>query len=250
MLSDKPWKLEGMLRLLAAIFCCIFCCVMAQVIVQHFAGKNAFDEGTLLFLVFTSFTLHGSILIGTALYLWAAGITWSEAFGFSTPPVSRAILWGVGAVVIFLPVGMVLQDISIQALTAFHIPTPPQTAVEEFNKCVSAAARAYLTVFAVILAPIAEEVFFRGLLYPALKQFGRPQFALWGSAVVFAAIHKSAAIFLPLLVLGVLLAWLYEKTNNLLASITAHSLFNAINVALLFGGDPLVKSLNHFFHLQ
>jgi membrane protease YdiL (CAAX protease family) len=44
-----------------------------------------------------------------------------------------------------------------------------------------------------------------------------------------------------------MLAWLYDKTNNLLASITAHSVFNAINVVLLLG-DDLKKVFIKFTH--
>ncbi len=42
--------------------------------------------------------------------------------------------------------------------------------MDEFNKTVSFASRAYLAAFAIILAPIAEEIFFRGILYPAFQQ--------------------------------------------------------------------------------
>jgi len=41
-------------------------------------------------------------------------------------------------------------------------------------------------------------------------------------------------IFLPLFALAMLLTLLYERTNNLLAPITAHSLFNALNFALYY----------------
>ena len=86
----------------------------------------------------------------------------------------------------------------------------------------------------ILLAPVAEEMFFRGILYPAIKQAGFPRLALWGTSVVFAAIHLTPVIFLPLLVLALLLVWLYEKTNNLLAPIAAHSLFNGLNFALVY----------------
>ena len=43
----------------------------------------------------------------------------------------------------------------------------------------------------------------------------------------------NGAIFLPLFVLALALTWLYEKTDNLLAPITAHALFNAVNFTLL-----------------
>jgi len=57
---------------------------------------------------------------------------------------------------------------------------------------------------------------------------------LWGTAVIFAAIHMNVATFLPLACLALALALLYERTNNLLASITAHALFNGFNFTLLY----------------
>jgi membrane protease YdiL (CAAX protease family) len=44
----------------------------------------------------------------------------------------------------------------------------------------------------------------------------------------------NVAIFLPLLVLAVILTFLYEHTGNLLAAITAHAVFNAMNFATLY----------------
>ena len=85
-------------------------------------------------------------------------------------------------------------------------------------------------------------------VYAFLKRIGHPQIALWLSALAFATIHLSASIFLPILLLGLVLAWLYEKTNNLLASITAHTVFNAINVVLLLYGDNLDRLYEQNFH--
>jgi membrane protease YdiL (CAAX protease family) len=90
-----------------------------------------------------------------------------------------------------------------------------------------------MAVAAVLLAPLAEEVLFRGILYPAIKQAGHPRLALWGTALLFAAVHLNVATFVPLTVLALVLTALYEWTNNLLAPIAAHVLFNAFNVVLL-----------------
>ena len=91
-----------------------------------------------------------------------------------------------------------------------------------------------LGIVTILLAPLAEELLFRGILYPAAKQLGFPRAALWGTSVLFAAIHFKVAIFIPLLLLALLLVWLYEKTDNLLAPIAAHVTFNAVNFALFF----------------
>jgi membrane protease YdiL (CAAX protease family) len=62
--------------------------------------------------------------------------------------------------------------------------------------------------------------------------------ALWITSLLFAAVHVNWMIFLPLLILALLLTMLYELTNNLLAPITAHALFNGMNFALLYLSDP------------
>jgi membrane protease YdiL (CAAX protease family) len=91
-----------------------------------------------------------------------------------------------------------------------------------------------LGIATIILAPVAEEILFRGVLYPTIKQHGFPRAALWGTSVLFALIHFNVAIFVPLLLLALLLVWLYEKTDNLLAPIAAHATFNAVNFAMFF----------------
>ena len=53
----------------------------------------------------------------------------------------------------------------------------------------------------------------------------------------------NAPTFVPLFVLALALTWLYEKTDNLLAPITAHSLFNAANLVVLHFQEPLNRWL-------
>ena len=84
-----------------------------------------------------------------------------------------------------------------------------------------------------MLAPVAEEFVFRGVLFPFVRQLGRPKLAWLGVSLLFALVHANVAAFLPLFVLALALTWLYEKTDNLLAPIAAHSLFNAANLVIL-----------------
>jgi CAAX protease family protein len=93
-----------------------------------------------------------------------------------------------------------------------------------------------------VLAPVAEEMLFRGILYPAVKQAGFPRLALWGTALLFAAVHQNLVTFVPLTVLALALAWLYERTDNLWAPITAHAMFNAMNFVILYSTlGPLTR---------
>jgi hypothetical protein len=93
--------------------------------------------------------------------------------------------------------------------------------------------RLALGVTAILLAPVAEEIFFRGVLYPAIKQAGFPRVAWWGTALFFAVVHVNLVTFVPLTVLALALIALYERTDNLLAPITAHAMFNALNFTTL-----------------
>ena len=94
MLSEKPWKLDGLLRVCAGIFVCLSVVSLLQMAGEHFAGKQAFADGTLPYLLLSSLALHGSILLATGIFLWLHRISWGEAFGFSTPPLGRAMMIG------------------------------------------------------------------------------------------------------------------------------------------------------------
>ena len=93
--------------------------------------------------------------------------------------------------------------------------------------------RVYLGFFAIVLAPVAEEFVFRGTLFPLVKQFGFPKLALFGVSILFALIHVNAPTFVPLFFFALAQTWLYERTDNLLAPITVHALFNAANLIAL-----------------
>lgn len=85
-----------------------------------------------------------------------------------------------------------------------------------------------------ILAPIKEEAFFRGLIYPPLRQtLGRGKGILL-SAGFFAVLHSDVIRFIPLFLGGVILAWLYEKTSSLWPSIIAHGTWNILMALALW----------------
>jgi membrane protease YdiL (CAAX protease family) len=89
-----------------------------------------------------------------------------------------------------------------------------------------------VTVAIVVFAPIAEELFFRGIAFNAwLREAGRT-WAYVGSAALFAAIHLSLESLLPIFLLGLALAWVYQRTGNLIAPITMHATVNGISVAI------------------
>lgn len=186
----------------------------------------------------------GAVLLGTLgfqgvawllilFFLRQHQVGWREALGVCGPQLPRALLRAMLLAIAILPVAWGLQIISMDALTRAGWPPEEQLAVTLLANTKSWWMRIYLGAFAVVLAPVAEEFIFRGMLYPFVKQLGSPRYALFGTSAVFALIHLDAGTLVPLFVLALALTWLYEKTDNLLAPITAHALFNATNLVLL-----------------
>jgi membrane protease YdiL (CAAX protease family) len=239
MLSEKPWKLPGLVRFVYCLLLCICFMIMVTAAAQKLSGAkpNVIPPGI---MVLSSLALDGSILVSIFFFLRFERLTWAEVFGFKTGGPWRAILWGIAVALCFTPIGQIMNDLCSRALQSLHVQAPNEQAVETLQKATPGFSRVYLIFFAIIIAPVAEETLFRGILYPAIKQFGFPRAALWGTALLFAAIHLNIAAFLPLMLFAIILAVLYEKTNNLLACIVAHSLFNAAGVLLLFyyGAQP------------
>ncbi len=244
MLSEKPWKPERVVLFLLGTVVFFGWISLAGGAVQHYSDKGKLDENSLLYLVFITLSLHGSILLATAATLWWFHVGWSEAFGFGSGGTGRAMVLGALAGVIFLPVGWALQLLSGGILNLMHRDVPVQEAVQTMQKADTLDCRVYFVVFSILIAPAAEEILFRGVLYPAIKQFGFPRSALWGTAALFAAIHMNVPIFLPLLALGLALALLYEATNNLLATITAHGLFNAVNIVVFYLNQDSLRQIH------
>lgn len=89
-----------------------------------------------------------------------------------------------------------------------------------------------IVVAVVVVAPIAEELFFRGVVFNAWEREYGTRVAVLGSAALFAAIHGSLFLLLPIFVLGVGLALVYRSTRSLPATILLHAGFNAITVTI------------------
>ncbi|MDI3280115.1 MAG: type II CAAX endopeptidase family protein [Bacillota bacterium] len=80
----------------------------------------------------------------------------------------------------------------------------------------------------VVVAPFAEEVFFRGFSFTALRDRWGPAAALWGTAFLFALVHSYLIQFLPLFLVGAALAWQRRAGFSLLSCIVAHGVLNGV----------------------
>lgn len=91
-------------------------------------------------------------------------------------------------------------------------------------------------ILIVVVAPLSEELFFRGFMFSGLRR----SISLWPaalvSALVWGALHLgggNVGVVIQLSIFGVILAWLYERSGTLWAPIIAHTINNSIAFTLL-----------------
>jgi membrane protease YdiL (CAAX protease family) len=83
---------------------------------------------------------------------------------------------------------------------------------------------------AIIVAPLAEELIFRGYLYPVGKKYLGPFLSALVTAALFAVLHGHMASLPALFTLALCLALSYEKSGSLLVPTIMHAVFNAVSV--------------------
>ncbi|HEY3914087.1 MAG TPA: type II CAAX endopeptidase family protein [Verrucomicrobiae bacterium] len=261
MLPGKLWGIEGAAKLCLAIIATFCFGMLLAGLLQNLhtnapkwlpAAFRAFMLGLpdakvefaqmMISLVF----LQGAALVWITIFLKKNGTGWSEAFGFGQPERATALAYGFAAGAIFLPAALVMQAISEWLMQLLHLTPELQVAVKELQSPdITLAEKLIFGFAAIFIAPVAEETIFRGILYPAVKQKGFPRLALWGTSIVFALMHGNEATLLPLLVFALVLVYLYEMFNNLLAPIVAHSLFNTANFLILLFQDKIDRLLHN-----
>ena len=133
---------------------------------------------------------------------------------------------------------LAVANIWAMILLEFGIEPSEQDVVEYFGSS-EGIARVFAFISIAFIAPVAEELVFRGALSGALKnKIGAVAAALIVSAL-FGAIHFNMVAFLPIFVLSLLLILLYERYGDLTAPIAAHSAFNTIMAVLILFRDYL-----------
>jgi membrane protease YdiL (CAAX protease family) len=141
------------------------------------------------------------------------------------------VVAGVGAGLGAIVAGSVVIAITIAIVRAITGNEPSATNVLNDT---SGPWLVLNALMAIALAPLCEEVYFRGFLFQGLR--GRFRFfpAAAISATVFAFVHVEPIRFFGLAVMGVILAGVFERRRTLVASMAAHATVNVVAVLLLF----------------
>ncbi len=194
------------------------------------------------YMILHTFLLDLVCLAALIHFLKAAGSPWQD-LGFHLPPngffreVRAGLLGYMGVLPLFILVVVGLMIIA----NLFHYVPPPHPLVNVFIEEEKGAPFLIFSsvLLGAVVGPVFEEIFFRGFCYPIFKnRWGK----VWGmvlSAAFFAGIHHTGFVFWPIFVLGIALAYIYEKRGSLVASITLHVTHNTFFLTYFF----LVKQI-------
>jgi len=136
-------------------------------------------------------------------------------------PLARGI--GMGLLHVWASLPLVLGTFLVCRLLGLP-EQPPVVAIRD-----RALGWQALAFSAVVVAPVAEEVCFRGLIYPALRQTLPVRHAILFTSLAFALVHPPS-VWVPMAIFAAFLAWLVETTGSVVPSILGHAAFNGINV--------------------
>ena len=196
-------------------------------------------------LCLNGFGFDGGGLLGWLLFR-SMRASWYADYGVAPPivPPPPRLPWGqVGltagyTLLAALPVIILINLGWAQIIHWLGLPDDQQDLIAVFANTKSPLVIAGMLVVACVLAPLYEELLFRGGVYRFCRQrLGRSS-GLLISGVLFGAVHANWASLVPLSLLGMILALAYEATGDIRVPIVMHGLFNLNTVLIVISGLP------------
>jgi CAAX protease family protein len=156
------------------------------------------------------------------------------------PDFLTAIHWNWPSnIAVYVLAGFALS-LALQVVAHF-LPIPKELPIDSFFRTPAEAWA--LSILSVTLAPLMEELFFRGFLYPVLaRRLGLP-LAVFVTALGFASLHGAQLMFswgpvLVIFLVGIVLTVVRAKTNSVAAGVLIHMAYNGtITVAMFAATD-------------
>lgn len=172
------------------------------------------------------FYLYGNLSVVLLLLYYALNL--KNKFVFNKKDIERTLKYFVA----FLPVIFIMSFLCKIMLFEYEEQKLVVEIKKNFNN------NLFFNCFLIIIvAPIIEEIVFRGLFYKTLKNFIPFVQASIISSLIFAIIHENILSLTILFLLSLYLTWIYERTNSILYSILTHSIFNFLNLLLIYIGS-------------
>lgn len=192
-----------------------------------------FELGPNLTFVVGGLLLEGSFGLTSLLWIRLLHRPAFEAIGLPVRlarEVGQGVVGGIATYAVTFFVAAPIVFSLVQAVTNREPTVPDQVPSDAQGLALS-----LIGVVAIVLAPFGEELFFRAFLFRAFRRHGF-WLAATVSSILFGFVHvvDGNFILVPVLsVVGLCLAWLYERTGRIAVPIAAHMTFNVIGFVFL-----------------
>ena len=184
--------------------------------------------------IFATLLDHGLKLLGITLDMAVALFfellfAWSLTLWISTRLANRSwkTLYGLGTFRKIYVIPLFLTGVGLSILLSEAVTFIPMPGfAKEFFLTLFAGNRLFVFLGICLLAPVMEELFFRGFLFRSLLQRYSPRKAVLISSLLFAVFHLNPWQAVVALAIGVLNAWLLLRTGGLIAGVVIHCTVN------------------------
>jgi len=215
------------LIILALIF------MVIELLGTRFTKEKLYDSpiGQLTAIAVGTLTLPLTVMFSSFSLIRNYKISFRGAFGINLSSLSSAIRYAIVFLLSLLPIVFVANIAFLVLLNSIGYPVEPQTIVVAFmSKEMPIWQQIYLSFAAIVIAPIAEEILFRGICLTAALKHMTAKEAVILVSVFFAFIHQHPESSLSLFILAVSLSLAYLHSANILVPILMHSFFNAFQI--------------------
>ncbi|HYH91493.1 MAG TPA: CPBP family intramembrane glutamic endopeptidase [Solirubrobacteraceae bacterium] len=192
------------------------------------AGGTVTSGGPPGLVISATLVQDAALIVAALLFssMWARGLT-PASFGLRPTRLGPAIGWTL------------LTFVAFWVLTALYISAVGEPDQQELTRDLreeeSLAALIGYGVLLAFVAPVAEELFFRGFVFGVLREKIGAAGGAIATGVVFGLVHVAGSPIETvgvLVILGVLLCVLYLQTGSLLPCIALHAINNSISFAV------------------
>jgi len=237
--NDPPWTLLDVLRLAIITGVAIMAfSVIAMMAVTGVVGRQAAAEMARnpKLVVPAQLAAYLVVLAFMNVLVRSYGGSFWKSIHWNWPGSS----W-IGYVTLGVALAVLVQSASL------FLPIPKSLPIESYFR--DAAGTWLMAAFGVSIAPLAEELFFRGFLYPALSRKTGAALAIFLTALGFTLIHapqlaRAWAPLLLLLIVGLVLTWVRAHARSVGASFLVHFGYNATLFLLLYLGTDGFRRLD------
>lgn len=225
----RPWGLSEAARVLLAIMVMTVLGWWLALVLAHWGGLQLTEQAGWA-LVWQSVFSHWSAIFIVLWVMGKYGIRWTPGFLHRGWRWHRDVGRGLIAYVAAMPYILLYAALYQVWLQSRGYEPELQDAMRIYAELPAGGVRVYFVFLALMLAPVAEELLFRGVLLPALsRRFGIGA-AIVISSALFALMHMHVPGLVPLFLLSIALSVAYIYTQSIIVPIVMHLIFNSISL--------------------